>query len=314
MIKKAFGRFFRLGLGPGTPRPAVAHDRGVVLIAVLWICALIMWFGFQISAQTRLVGEDQVHAIRKSQALHLAIGGCYEALARMKQGSALQPFDKPSDSNWQPDGRPRIVEYRSGAAVVIIEPDDAKMNVNAVQEVQLRKALQRAGADDAISEQLADRILDFIDADVTPRPQGMEKDGYIRAGLNYVPFDGKLTSLDQLLLVPGVSQELFYGYDRGTDERMHDFPENFRGVIIPGKNSLLSLLTIYGNNTTMPQEFSEQQEPGANKAFTWRTGGIYRILSFGQTYSGPPSVGMWLEVRLSNESGKPYKILSRKVM
>ncbi|MGC9964142.1 MAG: hypothetical protein ABSE08_01930 [Syntrophobacteraceae bacterium] len=314
MIKTAFRRFARLGLRPGWPRTTAANDRGVVLIAVLWICALIMWFAFQISAQTRLQGEDEVHAIRKSQALHLAIGGCYEALARIKLTPALQSFDKPSGSNWQPDGRPRIVEYRTGAAVVIIEPDDAKVNVNAVQEVQLRKALQRAGADEAASEQLADRILDFIDPDSTARPQGMEKDGYIRAGLNYVPFDGKLASLDQLLLVPGVSHQLFYGYERGTAERMGDFPENFKDVVIPGKNSLFSLLTIYGNNTNMPQEFDEEQEPSALKAFTWRTGGIYRILSFGQTFSGPPSVGIWLEVRLTTESGKPYKILSRKVM
>jgi general secretion pathway protein K len=273
-----------------------------------------MWFAFQISAQTRLLGEDQMHAIRKSQALHLAIGGCYEALARMKAAPAPQLFDKPSDSNWQPDGRPRLVEYQTGAAVVIVEPEDVKVNVNVVQEVQLRTVLQRAGAQEGESEQLADRILDFIDVDDIPRPQGMEKDGYIRAGLNYIPFNGKLTSLDQLLLVPGISQELFYGYDRGTTERMVDFPENFKNVVIPGKNSLFSLLTIYGNNTKMPQEFEGQQEPATLKAFTWRTGGIYRILSFGQSFSGPPSVGIWIEVRLTSEGGKQYKILSRKVM
>ena len=68
---------------------APMNSRGVILIAVIWVCALIMWFSFQISAQTRLQGEDQLHAIRKSQALHLAIGGCYEALARMGQSPPL---------------------------------------------------------------------------------------------------------------------------------------------------------------------------------------------------------------------------------
>ena len=84
--------------------------------------------------------------------------------------------------------------------------------------------LQKAGADELSSEKLADRIIDFIDADDIPRPHGMEKDGYIKAGLNYIPFNGPLTSLDQLLLVPGVSQQLFYGYDRGMDERMRESP------------------------------------------------------------------------------------------
>jgi general secretion pathway protein K len=232
----------------------------------------------------------------------------------MKQTSALQPVGKSLELNWQPDGRARVVEYQTGIALVIIEPDDTKVNVNMAQEVQLRQLLQRAGADDAASERLTDRILDFIDPDDTPRPQGMERDDYIRAGLNYIPFNGKLTSLDQLLLVPGIGQQLFYGFNRGPDERISDFPEFFRDIVIPGKNSLFSLLTIYGNNISMPQEFDGQQEAAALKAFTWRTGGIYRILSFGKVLNGPPSVGVWLEVRLVAENGQPYKILSRKVI
>src|SRR5208337_1219273 len=153
--------------------------RGVVLIAVLWCCALIMWFAFQISAQTRLLGEDRIHAIRDSQALYLAIGGCYEALARMGQAPPLG-MDRPLDLNWQPDGRPRIVEYKSGIAVVIIEPEELKVNVNTAQQVQLMQVLQKAGADEFTSEELADRIMDFIDADDIPRPHGMEKDDYIK--------------------------------------------------------------------------------------------------------------------------------------
>ncbi len=286
--------------------------RGVVLIAVLWSCALIMWFAFQISAQTRMMGEDRIHAIRDSQALYLAIGGCYEALARMGQPPPLL-MDRPLDLNWQPDGRPRMVEYKSGIAVVINEPEEMKVNVNSVQEVQLRQVLQRAGADELTSEQLADRILDFIDADDIRRPQGMEKDDYIKAGLNYIPFNGPLTGLDQLLLVPGLSDQLFYGYDRGIDERMRDSPEVFQDIVIPAKNSLFSLLTIYGGNKNLPLDLEEQQD-SMLKLMSWRPGGVYRILSFGKSANGPPSVGIWLTVRLVAGGEKPYNILSRKVM
>ncbi len=215
--------------------------------------------------------------------------------------------------NWQPDGLPRIVEYNSGIAVVIIEPEDLKVNVNMVQEVQLRQVLQRAGADELTSEDLADRILDFIDADDIPRPHGMEKDGYIKAGLNYIPFNGQLTSLDQLLLVPGLSQQLFYGYDRGIDERMRESPEIFQDIVIPAKNSLFSLLTIYGANVNLPLEPEEQQDP-LLKQISWKPGSVYRILSFGKSANGPPSVGVWLTLRLMGGGSKPYQILSRKVM
>jgi len=285
--------------------------RGVVLIAVLWSCALIMWFAFQISAQTRLLGEDRIHSIRNSQALYLAIGGCYEALARMGQAPPLK-MDKPLDLNWQPDGLPHIVEYNSGIAVVIIEPEEIKVNVNAAQEAQLRQVLQSAGADELTSEKLADRIIDFTHAGAIPRPQGMEKDDYIKAGLNYIPFNGPLTDLDQLLLVPGLSQQLFYGFNQGIEERMREFPEILKDIVIPGKNSLFSLLTIYGTNINLAQE--DEQQEAMLQPKTWVPGGIYRILSFGKTPNGPPSAGIWMVVRLAGDSASPYKILSRKTM
>ena len=288
------------------------RQRGVVLVAVLWCCALIMWFAFQISAQTRLQGEDQMHAIRQSHAFYLAIGGCYEALARMGQPPTLG-MNRALDLNWQPDGLPRIVEYKSGIAVVIIEPEELKVNVNKAQEVQLRQALQIAGADELSAEDLADRILDFTHPGNIPRLHGMKKDAYMALGLNYIPFEGPITSLDQLLLVPGISRQIFYGYGRGPDQRMPEFSELFQDIAIPAKNSLFSLLTIYGNNVNLPQDLNEQRE-STLKLFRWGGGSIYRILSFGKSASGPPSVGIWLTVRFGGVGGKPFQVLGRKVM
>ena len=36
----------------------------------------------------------------------------------------------------------------------------------------------------------------------------------LRRALDDIPFNGPLTGLDQLLLVPGLSQQLFYGDHR----------------------------------------------------------------------------------------------------
>jgi len=179
--------------------PDVVSDRrGVVLLAVLWICALIMWFALQISAETRLQGEDQILSIRKSQALYLAIGGCYEALARMGQPPSLRA-DEPPALNWQPDGKPRLIEYHTGRAIVIIEPEDRKLNVNKAGQPQLKQILERAGADEITAERLTDFIMDFIDQDDTPRMHGAEEGFYTKTGLDHGPFNGPLTSLDTLL-------------------------------------------------------------------------------------------------------------------
>lgn len=290
-------------------RTFVPGQRGVVLIAVLWICSLTMWFALQISAETHLQGEGQILSIRKSQALYLSIGGCYEALARMGQAPPMR-VDTPSDQNWQPDGRPRIVEFHTGRALVIIEAEDRKINVNRVGQPQLRQALERAGADEITAERLADMILDFIDQDDLQRGQGGEKEYYQRAGLGYQPFNGPLTNLDQLLLIPGITHQFFYGYDRGA-ERMIDLPSPYRDLLVPGKRSLFGLLTIYGNNTNLPRADETENEILPS---TWRTGSVYRILSFGISRNGPPAVGIWLTVRFSPQEQKPYTVLGRKIL
>ncbi|MFZ2445030.1 MAG: hypothetical protein WAW37_01610 [Syntrophobacteraceae bacterium] len=292
--------------------PDVVSDRrGVVLIAVLWICALIMWFALQISAETRLQGEDQILSIRKSQALYLATGGCFEALARMGQPPPLRADEAPG-LNWQPDGKPRLVEYHTGRAIVIIEPEDRKVNVNKAGQPQLKQILERAGADEISAERLTDIIMDFIDQDDTPRMHGAEDSSYKKSGHGFGPFNGELSSLDQLLLVPGVTQQLFYGYGREGGRKAHDVPEVYNEFVIPGKYSLFSLLTVYGSNANPSRGF--QDEETDPRPVSWAPNGVYRILSFGMSANGPPSVGVCLIVRFSPLERGAYKVLSRKIL
>ncbi len=293
------------------PPGIVSDRRGVVLVAVLWICALIMWFALQISAQTRLQGEDRMESIRKSQATHLAIGGCYEALARIGQSPPVNA-DAPPDLNWQPDGRPRIVEYRTGVAMVIISSDDRRVNINTTNLTQLKQVLEMAGTPEGQSEKLADTILDFIDQDDTPRMLGAEQNDYTRAGLNYGPLNGPLTSLDQLLLVPGITERLFYGYGTETPDMLPDVPEIYWKFLVPSKNSLFGLLTVHGKGTSLPTNF-QQEEPDP-RLLTWEAGGTYRILSFGMSRNGPPTAGIWLTVRFAHEGSNMYQILGRKIL
>jgi len=292
--------------------PVTSGQAGVVLLAVLWICSLIMWFALQISAETRIQGEEQIHSIRKSQALHIAIGGCYEALARLGQSSAFG--DENPDLNWKPDGKLHVIEYRTGFALVKIELEDIKVNVNKAAmggQVQLKQILEKAGADEAATDQFADLIMDFIDQDDTPRLHGGEKAYYKELGLNYIPFNGPLTSIDQLLLIPGMTEQLFYGYGRKTEQQVQDLPEISKDFLIPDKNSLFNMLTVYGNNINPPPD---EEEETADPRLAWKAGGVYRILSFGKSANGPPTMAMWLTVRFVPGGQNPYKVLSRKVL
>lgn len=299
---------------------------GVVIIAVLWVCALVMWFALQIGSETRLQGEEQVHLFRRSQALYLAVGGAYEALARMgrppatglNEGFAGSTFGarrgqaRGGAEDWLPDGNPHLLQYDTGEAIVVIEDENRKVNVNRANSEQLKAVFERVGLETDTAFKLADMIVDFIDKDDIPKMNGAEKDRYKQMGLPYGPFNGPLLSLDQLLLIPGISQQLFYGFGRTVEDNGGSDTEIPPDPVFPPKYSLFQMLTVYGNNTRLHD--SRLEEEMLDRVINWQNGGIYRILSCGRARNGPPAVLLWLTVRNSPETQRGYEVLHRRIL
>jgi hypothetical protein len=296
------------------------QEKGVVIIAVLWICALLMWFSLQISSEARLQGSADINYIRRSQALIMSIGGVNEALARMGQPVPIDlGLSRDPQLDWQPDGQPRLVTYKTGQAIVVIEKETSKVNVNRADHNHLQSVLEAAGLESDAADTLADVIGDFIDPDELPRLRGAEKDAYKQTGLGRGPFNGPLMSLDQLLLVPGITPQILYG-GQGVRNLERQASRNGSGGVSEasgffGKHSLVELLTVYGNNVELPKEsgLGEQPEVPA-EPLGWEPGGVYRILSYAESYSGPPAVMVWLTVRFQSQGEHGYEILFRKIL
>ena len=64
-----------------------------------------------------------------------------------------------------------------------------------------------------MTDDVADAILDWIDADDTPRDQGAESEYYSGLQPAYVPRNAPPATIEELLLVKGVTPELLFGYD-----------------------------------------------------------------------------------------------------
>ena len=283
---------------------------GIVIVAVLWICAVIMWIALQIGAETRLQADERVHQLRRSQALYLAVGGAYEAIARMGQPISLET-EETENANWQPDGKLHQVEYKSGRALVLIEKETDKVNINQADQTQIKAVLEKRGLEESDADALADKIADFVDPDDTPRLHGAEKSFYEDRELHHVPFDGPLTSLDQMLLIPGVTQQLFFGFNLDKEK-----PEaGGTGAELPlfnHKDSLFQMFTVYGNNLSLEDE--EMLDQAGVRYVTWEAGETYRILSCGQLSTGSPPVVLWLIIRYAPESEQGYEVLYRKIL
>ena len=103
----------------------------------------------------------------------------------------------------------------------------------------------------SMTEDVADAILDFIDADDTPREFGAEREYYTSLPIPYAPSNGPLQSIEQLLLVRGVTPSLLFGLD-----------QNRNGVLEPSESAAgIQSGSGMGNSATTPTDSTTAELP-----------------------------------------------------
>ncbi|HPG66196.1 MAG TPA: general secretion pathway protein GspK [Candidatus Hydrogenedentes bacterium] len=98
-----------------------------------------------------------------------------------------------------------------------------------------------------------DAILDWLDADLDPEEEGAEADYYSALEIPYPCRNGRMDSIEELLLIRGVTPELYFGLANEAQEEEDVPPEE---QLMP----LTDLLTVHGDpgglinvNTAQPE-------------------------------------------------------------
>lgn len=137
--------------------------------------------------------------------------------------------------------------------------ESGKLNLNALTALELEEEVLRDMFREipGMTEDVADSILDWIDEDGDPRAFGAESDVYQSLVPPYFAKDGPLESLDELLLVNGVTPALLYGEDSNRNGLL-DANENDGETSMPLDNAdgILDLgwaayFTVYSRETNL---------------------------------------------------------------
>jgi hypothetical protein len=108
-----------------------------------------------------------------------------------------------------------------------------------------------------VTEEIADAILDFIDPDDDTRDYGFESSHYGSKQPPYASKNGPLDSLNELLLVEGVTAELMYGLDVNRNGILDPSELAVGGVSNVDADLYLGLanyLTLYSKETNLNGE------------------------------------------------------------
>src|ERR1035438_8415741 len=119
------------------PSPACSNRRGSALLAVLWLTAALSAIAFSVATTVRSETERTSTAIDSVRAYYLATGAINRAILHIEWGPGYRNPDASSKFGGQGPITKMQFEFPTGAAVVNLIPETAKLNVNQAPPEQL---------------------------------------------------------------------------------------------------------------------------------------------------------------------------------
>lgn len=229
-----------------------SHQRtspsGGVLIVVLVVIALLTLAVLTFSQLTFTESVATKLVTRQAQARAFADSGVeliqrYMTLPAETREEAGGHLDNPTRFQGQLVMDSPIARNRGRFAVISpkidggelagarfgVEDESTKLNLNTLMFAEKQKA--GAGrtllmALPGMTEDIADAILDYIDEDSEQRELGAESDYYTSQTPPYACKNGPLETVDELLLVKGVTPALLYGADTNRNGMIDTAEQN----------------------------------------------------------------------------------------
>lgn len=259
------------------------HQRGSVLVGLLWCLALLAVLVIGMLHSTRLqllVAKNHGDQI---QAHYLALAGIektkallfYEAKERRSaaKNHTGTLFDSPDNFRDVPLGRGQFRVFhqgppdQGGEVVFGVSDEESRLNLNYATKAELEKIHD-------MSPDVVASIMDWRDKDNNVTPTGAEAEYYAGLQPPYLPRNGPFQTVRELLMVKGVSRDLFFGEDANQnglldpqedDGKASPPPDNKDGALDAGWAGLFTVDSSIANKSAAGQERIDIKSAGENE-------------------------------------------------
>ena len=206
----------------------IFDSKGIALVMVLWVMAILSVVVLEFSFAMRTEVNITQNYKEELQLYGMAQGGVHRAIAELiyKHDPKVQQLRKtltteeipPDKKEWVTDGRSYFLPFGQGTCEIKVMSEAGKVNINLVSESMLRKIITLLGLEGEMRDIVVDSILDWKDPDDFYRVNGAENSYYQSLKESYYCKNAYFDSIEELLLVRGVSPALFYGGKVGKKE------------------------------------------------------------------------------------------------
>jgi len=202
-----------------TPGPLVRlsggrRRKGGALLAVLWLSAALAAIAFSAAQTVRAERERTQNLLDGTRAALLASSAAERALLYMQWG--------PGEIS--PDGRPRFwmrglpllrLAFPTGEALVEIVPESSKIDVNQAPPELITRLVAELGAPGPLAARIGGLVVEWRSP--LSNEAGLEA-LYEQANPTFRPPHASFQQIEELLSLPGVTPDLFYGrMERASD-------------------------------------------------------------------------------------------------
>ena len=233
---------------------------GVALILVLWVMVILVAIVGEFAYSMRTELNITRNFKEEEESYQLALAGIERAkIEILSAKDALYTYLNEDDvlvlkkDDENPERQGSLGSWNFS---YIIIDEDGKLNINTASPPQIRYIINNSGVDITDVSIIVDSIIDWIDADNLHMLNGAEEDYYQSLEKPYSCKDGIFNSINELLLVKGITPEIFYGSTKeGEDEGKNgeDEKKEYEGIA--------QYFTIWGsgliNVNTAPQRVLE---------------------------------------------------------
>jgi general secretion pathway protein K len=230
---------------------ALSNEKGgVALVLVIWIMVILLALVGEFSYSMRTEMKITRNFKEEEEAYQLALAGIEQAKiellsvkdlrsAFVNEDDVLVFFNESDTNDIEEEETERSNQLGRGNFEYTIIDEDGKVNINTAKAEQLRLLFLDSGVDTEEVSTIVDSILDWRDENSLHRLNGAEEDYYTSLERPYSCKDGPFSTIEELLLVKGITPEIYFGSahdnvtpeDQETEEsEEEEEDESYRGV------------------------------------------------------------------------------------
>jgi general secretion pathway protein K len=188
-------------------------QEGVALLIVLWVLTILLVIVFSFSFMTRTETLSTASFKGGLERKFIAEGAMERAIMELFYRNVYknQTIELEGREVWQVDGTPYTGQLGNGTYTVSIIDESGKVDINSASDVVLKNLFLNTGISEEEADTIVDSIMDWKDPDDLHRLHGAESDYYLSLQNPYKAKNARFDSLEELLLVKGVTADILYG-------------------------------------------------------------------------------------------------------